>query len=132
MLGYRTTDAIMHGPALGSLTESAVVSELTKVIHHGGRAAQLYHWEGLSAEVDIVADVDGHLYGIEVKATRTPDLPARRQPRPLLRAHRDHPHPSRAEPTAPARSAAPSARPRGVSLCPEHPPDLARPSSFTG
>ena len=72
MLGYRTTDAIMHGPALGSLTESAVVSELTKVIHHGGRAAQLYHWEGLSAEVDIVADVDGHLYGIEVKATRTP------------------------------------------------------------
>ena len=71
-LGYRTTDAIMNGPALGALTESAVVSELTKAIHHGGGAARLYHWEGLSAEVDIVADVDGQLYGIEVKATRTP------------------------------------------------------------
>ena len=72
MLGYRTTAAIMQGPALGALAESAVVSELTKAIHHGGGAARLYHWEGLSAEVDVVADVDGRLYGIEVKATRTP------------------------------------------------------------
>ena len=72
MLGYRTTDAIMNGPALGALTESAVVAELTKIIHQGGGAARLHHWEGLSAEVDIVADVDGRLYGIEVKATRTP------------------------------------------------------------
>ena len=72
MLGYRTTDAIMNGPALGALTESAAVAELTKISHHGGGAAGLYHWEGLPAEVDIVADVDGRLYGIEVKATRTP------------------------------------------------------------
>ena len=72
MLGYRTRDAIMNGPALGALAESAVVSELTKSVHHGGGADRLYHWEGLSAEVDIVADVDGRLYGIEVKATRTP------------------------------------------------------------
>ena len=72
MLGYRSAGAIMNGPALGALTESAVVSELTKAIHHGGDAARLYHWEGLSAEVDIVVEVDGELYGIEVKATRTP------------------------------------------------------------
>ena len=72
MLGYRTAESIMNGPALGALTESAVVSELTKAIHHTGGAARLYHWEGLSAEVDIVADIDGQLYGIEVKATRTP------------------------------------------------------------
>ena len=72
MLGYRTMDAIVNGPALGALTESAVVAELTKIGHQGGGAARLYHWEGLSAEVDIVADVDGRMYGIEVKATRTP------------------------------------------------------------
>lgn len=48
------------------------MAELTKIIHHGSGAAALYHWEGLSAEVDIVADVDSRLYGIEVKATRTP------------------------------------------------------------
>jgi len=72
MLGYRTTEAIMNGPALGALTESAVVAELTKISHQGGGAARLHHWEGLSAEVDVVADVDGRLYGIEVKATRTP------------------------------------------------------------
>ena len=72
MLGYRTADAIMNGPALGALAESAVVSELTKAIHHGGGGARLYHWEGLSAEVDVVVDLDGRTYGIEVKATRTP------------------------------------------------------------
>jgi len=72
MLGYRTRDAIMNGPALGALVESAVVSELTKAIHHAGGAERLYHWEGLAAEVDIVVEVDGRLYGIEVKATRTP------------------------------------------------------------
>ena len=72
MLGYRTTDAILNGPALGALTESAVVAELTKIGHHGGGAARLHHWDGLPAEVDIVAEVDGRLYGIEVKATRTP------------------------------------------------------------
>ena len=72
MLGYRTRDAIMKGPALGALVESAVVLELTKAIHHGGGAARLYHWEGLSAEVDIVVEVDGEHYGIEVKGTRTP------------------------------------------------------------
>ncbi len=61
MLGYRTAESIINGPALGALTESAVVSELTKAIHHGGGAARLYHWESLSAEVDIAADVDGQL-----------------------------------------------------------------------
>ena len=72
MLGYRSTDAIMNGPALGALAESAAVSELTKAVHHGGGAERLYHWEGLSTEVDIVAEIEGRLYGIEVKATRTP------------------------------------------------------------
>lgn len=59
-------------PPLGALTESAVVAELTKIGHHGGGAARLHHWDGLPAEVDIVAEVDGRLYGIEAKATRTP------------------------------------------------------------
>ncbi len=72
MLGYRSRDAIMKGPALGALAESAVVSELTKAIHHGGGAGRLHHWEGLSAEVDVVVELDGRLYGLEVKATRTP------------------------------------------------------------
>ena len=72
MLGYRTRDAIMNGPALGALVESAVVAELMKTIHHGGGAAQLFHWDAPSAEIDVVVDVDGHVYGIEAKATRTP------------------------------------------------------------
>ena len=72
MLGYRTRDAIMNGPALGALVESAVVAELEKILHHGRGGGRLFHWQSPSAEVDIVVEVDRQLYGIEVKATRTP------------------------------------------------------------
>lgn len=72
VLGYGTADAIMKGPAHGALAESAVVAELTKAMHNGAAAARFFHWEGLSAEVDIVADLPDGLCGIEVKATRTP------------------------------------------------------------
>ena len=72
VLGYRTRAAIMQGPALGALAESAVVSELVKAAGHGGGRAQLFHWQDSSAEVDVVVEIDGRLYGIEVKATRTP------------------------------------------------------------
>lgn len=72
ILGYRTADAILQGPALGALTESAVVAELHKAAHHGGSSSRLFHWQSASLEVDIVTELDGRLYGIEVKATRTP------------------------------------------------------------
>ena len=72
MLAYPSTDAIMKGPALGALTESAVVGEPAKAIHHGAGVPRLHHSEQLSAEVDVVVELDGRLYGIELKATRTP------------------------------------------------------------
>ena len=74
VIGYRTRAAIMQGPALGALAESAVVSELVKAAGHSGGRAQLFHWQDASAEVDVVVEIDGRLYGIEVKATRTPTL----------------------------------------------------------
>lgn len=74
ILGYRTADAILQGPALRALTESAVVAELHKAAHHGGSSSRLFHWQSASLEVDIVAELDGRLYGIEVKATRTPTV----------------------------------------------------------
>lgn len=72
ILGYRTREAMMQGPAVGALAESAVVSELVKAAGHAGVRARLFHWQSPSAEVDVVAEIDGRLYGIEVKATRTP------------------------------------------------------------
>ena len=72
VIGYRTRAAIMQGPALGALAESAVVSELVKAAGQGGGRAQLFHWQDSSAEVDVVVEIGGRLYGIEVKATRTP------------------------------------------------------------
>ena len=72
VLGYRTRGSLMQGPAFGALAESVVVSELVKAADHGGSRAQLFHWQSASAEIDVVAEVDGRLYGIEIKATRTP------------------------------------------------------------
>ena len=72
MLGYQSRASLMRGPALGALAESAVVAELVKAAGQTGSRPQFFHWRSSSAEVDIVAEVDGQLYGIEVKATRTP------------------------------------------------------------
>ena len=72
ILGYRSRASLMQGPAPGALAESAVVSELVKAAGHGGSRAQLFHWQSPSAEVDLVAEIDGRLYGVEIKATRTP------------------------------------------------------------
>ncbi len=71
-LGYRDRDSIRQGPALGALAESAVVAELVKAAHGAGLPPRLFHWRSPSLEVDIVAEINGKLCGIEVKATGAP------------------------------------------------------------
>lgn len=65
--------ALPANPLWGPLFETCVVNDIRKQLAAAGCAAQLYHWRSYGgAEVDLVLDVDGRLYPIEIKATTTP------------------------------------------------------------
>lgn len=73
LLGFHTSEAILRGPSIGALLETAVVSEWLKALRHRGERPDLYYWRSSSGEeVDLVFERNGRLHGIEVKATATP------------------------------------------------------------
>jgi len=73
LLGLHTAEAVLQGPSLGALAETAVVGEWVKACHQLGEQPGLYYWQSSTgAEVDLIIDRSGVLYGIEVKATATP------------------------------------------------------------
>lgn len=72
-LGLHTPEAVLQGPSLGALAETAVVGEWVKACRQLGEHPGLYYWQSSTgAEVDLIIDRSGVLYGIEVKATATP------------------------------------------------------------
>lgn len=73
LLGLHTDDAVLHGPSLGALAESAVVAEWLKAARQLGEQVDYYYWRSSGGlEVDLVMERDGHIYGLEIKATATP------------------------------------------------------------
>jgi predicted AAA+ superfamily ATPase len=73
LLGFHAAEAILQGPSIGPLLETAVVSEWLKALRHRGERPELYYWKSSSGEeVDLVFERNGRLHGIEVKATATP------------------------------------------------------------
>ena len=73
LVGLRTHEAVLHGPSIGALTETAVVGEWIKAFRQRGETPPLYYWESSGeAEVDLVIDHGGMLYGLEIKSTATP------------------------------------------------------------
>ena len=73
LLGLHTWDAVLQGPSLGALVETAVVTEWLKFFRQHGEQPHVYYWQsGAGKEVDLIIERDGELYGIEVKATATP------------------------------------------------------------
>jgi len=74
LLGLHSEDSVLQGPSLGALTETAVVGEWVKAFRQRGEPATLYYWQSASgAEVDLVVEREGALYGLEAKATATPN-----------------------------------------------------------
>lgn len=72
-LGLHTPESVIQGPSLGALVETAVVGEWLKTCRQQGEKPNLYYWQSNTiAEVDLVIERSGVLYGIEVKATATP------------------------------------------------------------
>ena len=73
LLGLHSREAILQGPSAGPLMETAVVTEWVKAFRQRGEIPSLYHWRASGGlEVDLVVERNGHLYGLEVKATATP------------------------------------------------------------
>jgi predicted AAA+ superfamily ATPase len=73
LLGLHTAEAVLHGPSLGALTETAVIGEWVKTWRQAGEPLTFYYWQSSSgSEVDLIIDRGGMLYGLEVKATATP------------------------------------------------------------
>jgi predicted AAA+ superfamily ATPase len=72
LMGLHDREAILHGPAMGSLTETAVVAEWVKAFRSRGERPGLWFWRSAEQEVDIVIERGARLYGLEVKATATP------------------------------------------------------------
>lgn len=66
-------DAILNGPSVGALTETAVVGEWIKNFRQRGVEPQIYYWRGSAdLEVDIIIEHNQRIYAVEVKSTATP------------------------------------------------------------
>ena len=73
LLGLHTPEAVLHGPSLGALMETAVIGEWVKAFRQRGEQPAMYYWQPSGGgEVDLIIDYGGSLHGIEIKATATP------------------------------------------------------------
>lgn len=65
--------ALMGHPVMGSFFETAVVSEMRKMSYSMNTPPQMYHWRSYGgAEVDLILEMDGILFPIEIKLTSNP------------------------------------------------------------
>ncbi|HEY7214598.1 MAG TPA: DUF4143 domain-containing protein, partial [Thermoanaerobaculia bacterium] len=73
LLGLKDADAVLRGPMAGALFETAVVSELAKLFYHRGLPPALWYWRSRNGwEIDVLVELNGRLYPVEIKATATP------------------------------------------------------------
>lgn len=65
--------ALMGHPMMGAFFETAVASEIRKMSYAMNTQPQMYHWRSYGgAEVDLILEMDGMLFPIEVKLTSNP------------------------------------------------------------
>ena len=73
LIGLHDREAVIGGPSIGALAETAVVAEWLKAFRHKGEVPTVFYWRSSAGmEVDLVIERNDRLYGIEVKATATP------------------------------------------------------------
>ena len=72
-LAISSPTAVASHPQWGSLYESAVFAEIHKTVALMSPRPNLYHWRtGGGAEVDLLLEMDGTYYPVEVKAASNP------------------------------------------------------------
>ncbi len=73
LVGLHDPEAVLHGPSIGALFETAVLSEWVKTFRQAGEPPPLFFWRAAGGlEVDLLIERNGRLYGLEIKATETP------------------------------------------------------------
>jgi predicted AAA+ superfamily ATPase len=73
LTGLKDPAHAASGPMGGAILETAVISEIIKVLTHHGIDPQIYFWRTVAGtEVDIVLEADTKLVPIEVKLSATP------------------------------------------------------------
>ncbi|MBU4385576.1 MAG: ATP-binding protein, partial [Actinobacteria bacterium] len=73
LTGLKDPEHAASGPLGGAIMETAVLSEIVKVLTHQGLEPRVYFWRtSAGSEVDILVEVAGGLVPIEVKLTATP------------------------------------------------------------
>jgi predicted AAA+ superfamily ATPase len=73
LLGLHSRPAVLQGPSLGPLLETAVVAEWVKAFRGSGLEPPLSFWRASDGrEVDLVIEYGGRVHAVEVKATATP------------------------------------------------------------
>ena len=71
--GLKDPDHAADGPMGGAILETAVLSELMKVLSRGGIRPRVYFWRTQSGEeVDFLVQINGQFVPIEVKKSGTP------------------------------------------------------------
>ena len=74
LVGLRDADHAALSPMAGAIFEGVVVMEIIKRIVHQGLEPTVYFWRtSYGAEVDIVVEMNGRLYPVEVKLSSTPN-----------------------------------------------------------
>ena len=73
LTGWKTPETMMSGAMAGAFFETYVVSEILKSWWGRGMEAPIWYWRSKDKEeIDVLMDVDGSLYPIEIKLTATP------------------------------------------------------------
>jgi len=73
LTGLKDPDHAASGPLGGAIFETAVVTEIYKVLVHRGEMPQLHFWRtSAGVEVDLIIETGQRLIPIEIKQTATP------------------------------------------------------------
>ncbi len=76
LVGLRDPRHVVAGPMGGAIFETAVLSEIMKVLLHRGADPQVYFWRtAAGSEVDFVIEANGKLIPVEAKLSATPRPP---------------------------------------------------------
>jgi len=72
LLGIQNAQQLNYHPLYGNLFENFIVGELMKYSYNHGKSDNLYFWrDNTGHEIDIIVEISGKLYPIEIKSGKT-------------------------------------------------------------